>query len=138
MTKILKRVAAMGAAVMMMASISAMGASAYEETYNNYTLYKTITGKGRVTCTGEVTGSSTTTVKASTSLNTYSGGVSVNIVIYYKNPDGGTSTTGTGNGGQSGISATKSITAKTGTYLYAKNKHMGYGEVAKEVRLYKE
>ena len=72
MTKMVKKIAAMGAAVMMMASISAMGASAYTDLEKNgayCTAYK----------------SSSSSVYASTSTKDGSKKtVGVNIVLYYK------------------------------------------------------
>ena len=104
MTKMVKKIAAMGAAVMMMASISAMGASAYTDLEKNgayCTAYK----------------SSSSSVYASTSTKDGSKKtVGVNIVLYY------TINTGSGNSYTRGVSTTCS-TPSGGTFKSATITH---------------
>ena len=84
MNKLFKRVAAMGAAVMMMASISAMGASAYKnvEKFGAY-------------CSGYMLGESSVCASTST-IDGSTKTAGVTIVLYYKK-DGGDLETGSGN-----------------------------------------
>ena len=72
--KILKRIAAMGAAVMMMASVSAIGASALDNTYSLYiTNYANVNTKKCEAGYSQQTGSLTTTVR----LNSVSSGAGI-------------------------------------------------------------
>lgn len=109
MTKMVKKIVAMGAAVMMMASISAMGASAYTDLEKNgayCTAYK----------------SSSSSVYASTSTKDGSKKtVGVNIMLYYTK-SGNTLNTGSGNSYTRGVSTTCS-TPSGGTFKSATITH---------------
>ena len=136
MKKVFKRIAAMSAAVVTAVSMT-MNAGAIDR-YNYYEFSDSVSGSGKVTSRGSVSGTSTVTVEASTGLSTASGGASVAISIYYKKSDGSTGNTGTGAGGQSGASARKSITKNDGTYKYSINNHVGYNKTVRNVTLYKK
>jgi len=100
MTKMIKKIAAMGAAIMVMASISAMGASAIDE-YNSYAYGSSPRVSGSVwTFSG-----SKKAVQAATS-NGGDSNVSAHAVITYKNTSGTTKTYGNGNSGISTIGVT--------------------------------
>lgn len=109
MKKITKRIAAMGAAVMMMASMGAMGASAYTNTVHSgayCTAYKSTTS-GVHASTSSVDGSNSS--------------VRVNIIIYYTK-SGNTLTIGNGNAGVRATSAYCN-TPSGGTFKSAKIAH---------------
>lgn len=109
MKKMIRKIAAMGAAAMMMTSISAMGASAYSniQEYGAYcTAYKT----------------SSSSVYASTStMDGSNKTVGVNITLYYTR-SGNTLNTGSGNSYPRAVSTTCS-TPSGGTFKSAAITH---------------
>ena len=145
MKKIFKRIAAMSAAVMMMASISSMGVSAadgYSFYSSPYTLYNTLSS-GTVTSYGKVTKTTSDsnykiTSYASTGINKSTGGANVSTGIYYKKSpsDAKVYSTGNGNGGQSGASTSRTYTVKKSLYQYVRNTHNGFNQTVRKIETY--
>lgn len=145
MKKVFKRIAAMSAAVMMVASISSMGVSAadgYSFYSSPYTLYDTISS-GKVTSYGKVTkttsGSSyKITSYASTGINKSTGGANVSTSICFKksNSDSNIYSVGNGSGGKTGANTSKSYTVDKKLYKYAHNSHVGFNQNVRNIETY--
>lgn len=121
MTKMVKKIAAVGAAVMMMASISAMGASATDNPYT-YGSNPVVHGYARV-----YSGSRYTTY-ASTSTST-SMTVGAHVTQYYYNSSGTYTSYGTGDSdsGTGAAAAASVVTPSGGKYSNSTHSHSRNG-----------
>lgn len=117
MTKMIKKIAALGAAVTMMASISAMGASAYKGIETNEAF-----------CTAYKTSSRTVYAATSARDSNKTRSVGVNVVVYYMDSAGNLCDTGSGDSNKLGAdtycSAPSGTTFRDATIVHKWNDHV--------------